>query len=107
MKAASSHAFASLYNHDLEFHHTPFTSFQPITTAIYTQIVTKCAPKSCKLDPIPTSLLLECLDTVLPTMTSIINDSLKSGVFPSIYKYAIVTPLLKKPSLDSNDLKNY
>ena len=40
-------------------------------------------------------------------MTSIINDSLRSGVFPSIYKSDIVTPLLKKPSLDSNDLKNY
>ena len=40
-------------------------------------------------------------------MTSIINDSLRSGVFPSIYKSAIVTPLLKKPSLDPNDLKNY
>ena len=40
-------------------------------------------------------------------MTSIVNDSLKSGVFPSSYKSAIVTPLLKKPSLDPNDLKNY
>ena len=66
-----------------------------------------CAPKSCELNAIPSSLLLECLDTVLPTMTSIINDSLKSGVFPSSYKSAIVTPLLKKPSLDPNDLKNY
>ena len=36
-------------------------------------------------------------------MTSIINDSLRSGVFPSIYKSAIVTPLLKKPSLDPNN----
>ena len=40
-------------------------------------------------------------------MTSIIIDSLKSGVFPSSYKSAIVTPLLKKPSLDPNDLKYY
>ena len=40
-------------------------------------------------------------------MTNIINDSLKSGVFPSIYKSAIITPLLKKPSLDPNDLRNY
>ena len=40
-------------------------------------------------------------------MTSIIHDSLKSGGFPSSYKSAIVTPLLKKHSLDPNDLKNY
>ena len=98
---------ASPYNHDIECHHTPFTSFQPITTDFLHSVVTKCAPKSCELDPIPTSLLLECLDAVFPTMTSIINDSLKSGDFPSIYKPAIVTPLLKKPSLDPNDLKNY
>ena len=97
----------SPYNHAIEFHHTPFTSFQPITTHYLHSVITKCAPKSCELDPIPTSLLLECLDTVLPTMTSIINDLLKSGVFPAIYKSAIVTPLLKKPSLDPNDLKNY
>ena len=65
------------------------------------------APKPCELDSIPTSFLMECLDTVLPSMTSIINDSLMFGVFPSSYKSAIITPLLKKPSLDPNDLKNY
>ena len=86
---------------------SPFTSFQRITIDYLHSFITKCASKSCELDPIPTSLLLECLDAVLPTMTSIINDSLKSGVFPFSYKSAIVTPLLKKPSLDPNDLKNY
>ena len=43
----------------------------------------------------------------LPSMTSINNNFLQSGVFPSSYKSAIVTPLLKKPSLDPSDLKNY
>ena len=105
LDCGTSHVPVSPYNHDTEFHHTPFTSFQPITTDYLHSVVTMCAPKSC--DPIPTLLLLECLDTVLPTMTSIINDSLRSGVFPSIYKFAIVTPLLKKPSLDPNDLKSY
>ena len=33
----TSHVPASPYNHDIEFHHTPFTSFQPITTDYYTQ----------------------------------------------------------------------
>ena len=40
-------------------------------------------------------------------MTTIINDSFKSGFFPSSYKSAVITPLLKKPSLDHNDLKIY
>ena len=32
---------------------------------------------------------------------------LVKGTFPSIFKTALVKPLLKKPSLDHNDLKNY
>ena len=40
-------------------------------------------------------------------ITNIVNQSLKEGVFPSAYKTAHVIPLLKKPSLDKNDLRNY
>ena len=40
-------------------------------------------------------------------MTAIINQSLHTGVFPSVFKEAIIKPLLKKPSLDPNSLKNY
>ena len=55
----------------------------------------------------PTNLLLQHLDTLLPKITEIINDSLNSGSVPSIFKNASVKPLLKKPSLDNNMLKNY
>ena len=37
----------------------------------------------------------------------IINESLKSGKFPSELKFAAVRPGLKKPNLDVDDLKNY
>ena len=40
-------------------------------------------------------------------LTIIINNSLSTGSFPTIFKQALVTPLLKKPSLDPNILKNY
>ena len=65
------------------------------------------AAKTCDLDPFPTHLLLECLDCLLPYITSVINDSLASGIFPSSFKTPLVKPLLRKPSLDTNDLKNY
>jgi len=55
----------------------------------------------------PTSLLLDCLDVVLLSMTDIINGSLVSGVFPSFYKYVIVKPVLKKSIIDPNDMKSY
>ena len=63
--------------------------------------------KSCELDPIPTTLLYDNPDILLPTITNIINISLTTGIVPRDLKTAIVKPLLKKPSLDKNLLKNY
>ena len=40
-------------------------------------------------------------------ITNIINYSLREGSFPNCFKTAYVTPLLKKPNLDRNLLKNY
>ena len=59
------------------------------------------------LDTIPTWFLKECFDVLGPTITSIINFSLHEGSFPSTFAHAIVHPLLKKPSLDPDDLSNY
>ena len=62
---------------------------------------------SCELDPIPSKLLIECLDSILPSLTDLFNSSLASGIFPQCLKSALVTPILKKRCLDHNDLKNY
>ena len=51
--------------------------------------------------------LYECLDVILPTLTDVVNHSLLTGEFPLIFKKAIVKPLLKKTSLDLENLKNY
>ena len=65
------------------------------------------APKSCELDPIPSKLLIECLDCILPSLTDQLNSSLASGIFPLCFKSALVTPILKKRCLDHNDENNY
>jgi hypothetical protein len=65
------------------------------------------ALKSCELDPLPASLLSDCLEHLLPAITDIINASLLSGSVPPCFKTAIVRPLLKKSNLDPDDLKNY
>lgn len=72
-------------------------------------IIRRCPPKSCALDALPTSVLKESmvLDAALPAITSTINQSLSSGVVPTIFKTAQVTPLLKKTGLDSSDFKNF
>ena len=59
------------------------------------------------LDPIPTWILKEHIDVLLPTITKIVNMSLATSTFPSQFKSAIVKPLLKKSSLDPENLKNY
>ena len=40
-------------------------------------------------------------------ITEIINLLLSSGAFPPKMKHALVTPLLKKPSFDPEELSNY
>ena len=47
------------------------------------------------------------LEILLPTITNILNESLLSGTVPSEFKTAVVKSLLKKLSLDPNELKNY
>ena len=56
--------------------------------------ITKSRTKSCRLDPIPTSLLKSSLNALVATLTRIINLSLQTAVFPSEMKCAVVTPLL-------------
>ena len=71
------------------------------------KIINSASAKSCELDPIPTTLLYENVDIHLPTITNIINKSLTIDIVPRDLKTAIVKPLLKKPSVDKNLLKNY
>ena len=71
------------------------------------ECILNSAPKSCELDPIPSKLLIECLDSILPSLTDLFYSSLVSGIFPQCFKSALVTPILKKRCLDHNDLNNY
>ena len=64
-------------------------------------------PTNCDLDPVPTRLLKEQLNCIIPLMVDIVNKSLCSGVFPDCLKQAIVVSLLKKKSLDKNVYSNY
>ena len=92
---------------ELSFHGRLLTHFRPVTKDFVKRTILSSPSKTSKLDAFPTPLLLECLDSLLPCITAVFNNSLVSGVFPSVYKAALVKPLLKKMSLDPDDLKNY
>jgi hypothetical protein len=81
-------------------------TFQPLDVADTCALISGAAPKSCELDPLPSPLVKD-LPSLRPIITRIINQSLATGVFPMEYKSAVVRPLLKKPSLDRDSLKNY
>jgi len=56
------------------------------------------------LDPVPTILVCELIDVLLPHITlmvNAVNASLAHGRLPASQKCAIITPLLKKSGLDS------
>ena len=63
--------------------------------------------KICSMDPIPTPLLKDCVGSLVPVITRIINMSLATGEIPTCFKLAKVTPPLKKKSLDKDVYKNY
>jgi len=63
--------------------------------------------KSCSLDAVPTFLVREYVDLLLPYLTSMVNASLTQGRLPISQRHAIVTPLLKKAGTDSADMANF
>ncbi|XP_072048691.1 uncharacterized protein [Amphiura filiformis] len=71
------------------------------------KLISKMASKTCSLDPMPTWMLKLCLNELLPVITRIINYSLLSGVFSDCFKIAHVIPLLKKATLDAEQLNSY
>ena len=71
-------------------------SFRTMSEEEVLKIIKSTPNKSCDLDPILTSLVLECISVLLTPITNIVNYSLQEGSFPSCFKTAHVTPFLKK-----------
>ena len=71
------------------------------------ECIINSAPKSCDLYPIHSKLLIECLDSILPSLTNLLRSSLAFGIFPQCFRSALVSSILKNRCLDNNDLNNY
>lgn len=84
----------------------PLSKFVLLSQEEVHDLILASKKKTCSLDPIPTKLVFECLDILVPVITKIINYSLEHGVFPSAWKNALVFPLLKKDGLEPI-FKNY
>ena len=89
------------------FFDSVLTCFHTVTKKNVHETLQKMPPTPCELDPVPASLLLECMDEIAPVFTDIVHACLSVGSVPDSLKQALVKPLLKKPSLDPNILKNF
>ena len=77
-----------------------FSEFESLSDDEVYMLIKKAAKKSCLLDPMPTYLILQLLDVLLPVITTMINLSFNTGYFAHAWKEALVLPSLKKPGLD-------
>lgn len=80
--------------------------FKPLSEGDVRKLIEGFPKKSCILDPMPTSLVINYIDVLLPVITKVIKLSLESGSFALNWKCALVNPLLKKTGLDLV-FKNY
>ena len=63
--------------------------------------------KCCALDPVCVNIFEQCLPVLLPVLTKFVNLSLDSATIPDSLKMAVITPILKKASLSTDEFKNF
>ena len=83
-----------------------FNEFEIIDENTVLKLIKKSTTKSCELDLVPTILLKQYVEVLVPSVHCIITTSLSHGCFTDNLKEAILRPLLKKSNLDLT-CKNY
>jgi hypothetical protein len=70
-------------------------------------LIRQLPDKSSATNPMPTSVLMQVVDLVAPYVSELFNHSLAAGHFPSGFKEAFITPIVKKTCLDTTDVSSY
>ena len=84
-----------------------WNDIQPATPEEVRKLINSMPGKSSPLDPIPTSVLKKCSDIFSHVISHLANLSFSEGTFPTKFKLAQITPILKKEGLDANDPSSY
>ena len=82
------------------------TEFKSVTVEDIRSILKDSGIKTSSIDPLPSTILEEDIDSWLPLICNLVNTSIKTGSIEGA-KLAHLSPLIKGQSLDSSDLKNY
>ncbi len=86
---------------------TILDNFSLVTKEELIKIISTMNKTTCASDPFPTKLLMSHLPTIIDVILHIVNLCISTSIFPMSCKSSIVKPLIKKPGLDSEILKNY
>ena len=89
----------------LEPRNVEMIDWQPTNEAEVKRIVNKLNNVKPGPDKIPISIIKKNIDFLCPILTHLVNLSLTSGVFPTVHKRGIITPLYKNN--DRHDITNY
>jgi Reverse transcriptase (RNA-dependent DNA polymerase) len=82
-------------------------SIPPVTLSAVFKLLNTSPLKSSSLDFLPASLLKSCPAVFSDLIAHLANLSFSQSHFPTLFKSASVTPLLKKPGLDKSLPSNY
>uniref|UniRef100_A0A669B2I4 Reverse transcriptase domain-containing protein n=1 Tax=Oreochromis niloticus TaxID=8128 RepID=A0A669B2I4_ORENI len=86
---------------------TVFQQFQPVSYSALKDIIDHLKISGSPHDILPSRFFKEALHVIGPCILSLLNASLSSGCVPSVFKHAVVQPIMKKKNLDPNGLTNY
>ena len=70
-------------------------------------MIKQSCKKTSAIDSFPHQIFINCIEPLSTAIANLTNLSLREGHFPSLYKTAQITPLLKKPNLDQSFPTNY
>ena len=91
-------------------HAPPGPSLREFSTLSIDDIISgvrQLPDKSSAADPVPTFVLKQIIDLIAPFVTELFKRSLAAGRFPSQFKDASITPIVKKAGLDPSDASSY
>lgn len=86
---------------------TVFQQFEPVSFSTLKEIINNLRSSNSLHDIIPSRIIKDALKTIGSCILFLMNSSLLSGCVPTVFKHAVVQPVIKKSSLDHNTLANY
>ena len=75
----------------------------PVTDNEVRKLISSLPNKTSPLDLMPTNILKLCADILSPFIVRMANLSFQTGIFPTSFRIAQVTPILKKQGLSADD----